>query len=96
MADVETQYSGMDFERIQMAQHFILGFDCNNTYVAFWRSLSIQSEFIESSEEAAKYVEELSQYEPFEIITSEIPNMSHFQRHNANRIIFSGHGLAGA
>jgi len=111
-ATVERRYSDIGFERILMAPHFILGFDpkedgCNTTlYVAFRRRLSIQdmfavkvadrSEFIDSYGEAAKDVEGLFNYDLFERITSELPSMSHFQNYKANRIIFSGHGLAGA
>ena len=41
-------------------------------------------------------VEGLFHYGLFQIITSEPPRMSHFQHYPAKRIIFSGHGLAGA
>lgn len=107
MADVETQYSDIGFQWIQMAQNFIVGFDYNMTlYVSFRRCLSFQdmfalkvadrNEFIESYGEAAKNVEGLFHYELFQTITSELPKMSHFQHYKSNRIIFSGHGLAGA
>ena len=54
------------------------------------------SEFINSDGEAAKDVKGLFHYGLFQIITSEPPRMSHFQHYPAKRIIFSGHGLAGA
>lgn len=111
MAAVDTRYDRTGFERILMAQNFIMGFDNNMTlYVAFRRCLPIRNmfalqvadrnEFIESFGEAAKNVEGLFHYELFQTITSELPNMSHFQHclqhYKSNRIIFSGHGLAGA
>lgn len=107
MAEVETRCFDIGFQRILMAQNFIVGFDNNKTlYVSFRRCLSIQNmfslevadrkEFIESFGEEAKNVEGLFHYDLFQTITSELPNMSHFQHYKSNRIIFSGHGLAGA
>lgn len=111
MAAVDTQYNRIGFEGILMAQNFIMGFGYNMTlYVAFRRCLPIRNmfamtvadrnEFIESFGEEAENVEGLFHYELFQTITSELPNMSHFQHclqhYKSNRIIFSGHGLAGA
>lgn len=109
-AALENRYSHMGLENIIMAHDFIMG-ECkqdeNSTlFVAFrWRFLSKdmfalkaagRNEFSKSYPEAGKDVRGLFNNELFRRITDDLPSISYFNNFKADKIIFSGHSLAGS
>lgn len=108
---VEDRYYDIGLENIQMAQNFVMAeskqHNNNTLFVAFRLQFSIQAMFATSvagreefsktyGVEVTKDLQGLFHGELFQRITCNLPSMSYFQNYKADKIIFTGHSLAGA